>query len=297
MNILRFFAIVCLAMCVAPLSFAQNAYAQRGFTSDYKDPVLCSPTQSPLHLNLTDNVLKRCSADNTWTAISGVPRTSLTGVSCRQGEIAYQSLPPAGPHHCAGNNMWQPLDTGNYFPNASLPGHPVIAGGRVNATTGVRNLVFSDFNQQIAPTMQSYAVVGATTFSGFGSNDCIIGGIYSGASAATYCVKITGTGTPNTASWGTDANCTNVGSGNLTTALSIGSGLIAYCTSTTGHSSGDKWSAVISTFSPVTAKNAAGTVVFEIRNDGTAVITLPTSCTGLPSGSLRNNSGTIAVCP
>lgn len=60
-----------LVLC--PVLAAQNLNAQRGYTSDYSDPTTCSPARSPLHWNMTENVLKRCSAENTWSAISGTP--------------------------------------------------------------------------------------------------------------------------------------------------------------------------------------------------------------------------------
>ena len=183
--------------------------------------------------------------------------------------------------------------------SANLLGRPVIAGNRVLGTTGSGYLVYSSSPTVIAGVYQAASIVPPTTFVGTGLNDATYNGIYTGFATTTYCVIITGTGSPNQFKWGTNVACDNGGTGvNITgSEITLSSAITISFNSTIGHTMGDKWSSTFNVSNPATFLDATGNKIGEIRNDGIWVIRPPVSCTGLATGTLYNNSGVAAFCP
>ncbi len=177
--------------------------------------------------------------------------------------LAYPQIPTGGSQSAA--TVPIPMD-------AILPGKPVISGQKVMGVTGISNLVFSNYPTLLGAILGSIVAQGSTSCTGTCTlNDPLFGGSYTGNTSTYVCIKVTGTGSPNQFSAGTDAGCTNWGTG-ISMALpsvTLQYGTKVFFQTTTGHTNGDIWTTWYYANSAIRAQDSAGTTKFEVRNDGT----------------------------
>ena len=90
--------------------FAGKAKAQSEIAHFAADPPTCDPTRGMLYYNTTSQVVKSCTALNTWTAIGGGGITSVSSLpgTCTPGVTApvQLSVPPYGIFYCSATNVW-----------------------------------------------------------------------------------------------------------------------------------------------------------------------------------------------
>jgi hypothetical protein len=104
-----------------------------------------------------------------------------------------------------------------------------------------------------------------TTFTGSGLDDGTFVGHFTGTSSTSYYVRIDGTGTPDTFEWSKDDFTTTEATGVSITGneQTLDNGIKIQFATTTGHTSGDKWSGTA-------APSNIDSGIFSNRNTGTS---------------------------
>ena len=93
----------------------------------------------------------------------------------------------------------------------------------------------------------------------------------SGNGVVSYRVQIDANGTPDTFKWSTDGGSTWTATGvNCSTSVTLlADGIYVKFGATTGHTIGDYWDVDVQVVNPLRIRDASGTSIFRVLNDGT----------------------------